>query len=51
MTEFIISVCTINCIKNVKREDTSTGGPVPYNSPNIQDDVLYVNTTFYLLLY
>ena len=44
----IISVCTINCIKGVKGEDTSTGGSVPYNLPNIQGDVLYVNINYYL---
>jgi len=43
MTEFVISVCTINCIKGVKGDD-STGSSVPYNLPNIQGDILYVST-------
>ncbi|KXN89310.1 Dye-decolorizing peroxidase msp1 [Leucoagaricus sp. SymC.cos] len=33
-------ICTINCVKGVKGDDSSTGGSVPYNLPNIQGDVL-----------
>jgi hypothetical protein len=48
MTEFLISVCTINCIEGLKGDSTDGPAPLPYNLPNIQGDILYVNTNYYL---